>query len=156
MRITVTIGVQFMMKDKETDMPSMLPRTSHDYGMDVDVSPELEPFIEEYAKSSSDNSYTPNYEIGDTLIKMIKPRVKKAYPELWRKEKMDNGQTVQFKPSDETILESAIGMDIDDKIDEFLEGDKDEVLSKLHIDKPNDDNRFYLANVFLTRLGWKM
>lgn len=155
MQITVTIGVQFMLKNRETDIPTMLPRSSHDYVMDVTVSPELEQFVPEYAKSTEDASYTPNYDIGANLVKMIRPRVKKAYPELWRKEKGDNGQTVQFKPTDEILLETAISMDIDDKIDEFLEGDKNDVLSKLGIEMPLDNSESYVANVFLTRLGWK-
>jgi len=51
MKIVVSVGVQFMMKDREMDMPTMLPRTTHDYGMSVEISPELAPYVEEYAKS---------------------------------------------------------------------------------------------------------
>jgi hypothetical protein len=112
--------------------------------MEVTVSPELEQYIEEYAKSSADPAYAPKYEIGKTLIKMIRPRVKKAYPEMFD----------PLKPTDETILETAISMDIDDKIDEMLDGDKDAILAKLGVETPADTEEMYVANVFITRLGW--
>lgn len=144
MQLTVKIGVQFMLKNKETDMPTMQSRTVHTCPMDVTVSPELEQYIEEYAKSSADPAYAPKYEIGKTLIKMIRPRVKKAYPEMFD----------PLKPTDETILETAISMDIDDKIDEMLDGDKDAILAKLGVETPADTEEMYVANVFITRLGW--
>lgn len=154
MQITAKIGVQFMLKNKVTDIPNMQPRTVYEYPMEVAVSPELEPYIGEYSKSVNDPAYDPHYEISKVLLKIITPRVKKAYPEHWRKEKNSEGKVIQFKPSDETILETAISMDIDDKIDEMLEGDKDALLDKLGVATPADSDEMYVANVFLTRLGW--
>ena len=86
MKIIVSVGVQFMMKDREMDMPKMLPRTTHSSAMEVSVSPELQPYIEEYSKSVNDSTYDPQYEISKVLLDIITPRVKKAYPEHWRKE----------------------------------------------------------------------
>ena len=156
MKIIVSVGVQFMMKDREMDMPTMLPRTTHSYTMDVSVSPELQPYIEEYAKSVNDATYDPQYDIGKVLLDIITPRVRKAYPEHWRKEKTDDGKTVQFKPSKETILETAISMEVDDKIDELLDEHKDEVLKELELKFPEDTDGQYLANTFVTNLGWKL
>ena len=155
MNIIVSVGVQFMLKDKSMDTPTMLPRISHDYPMDVTVSPELEGFCDEYSKSIADPSYMPQYDIGTALIKMITPRVKKAYPELWRKETDANGEVHQFKPNNETILESAMSIDIDDKIDELLEDRRDEVLKRLNVVFPEETATHYVAGVFLTNLGWK-
>lgn len=156
MKIIVSVGVQFMMKDREMDMPKMLPRTTHSYAMDVSVSPELQPYIEEYSKSVNDSTYDPQYEISKVLLDIITPRVKKAYPEHWRKEKNDVGETIQFKPSKETILETAIRMEVDDKIDELLDERKDEVLKSLELKMPTDTDEVYLANTFVTNLGWKL
>ena len=116
MNIIVSVGVQFMLKDKNN---------------------------------------MPQYDIGTALIKMITPRVKKAYPELWRKETDANGDVCQFKPNNETILESAMSMDIDDKIDELLEDHRGEVLERLHVVFPEETKTHYVAGVFLTNLGWK-
>lgn len=156
MKIVVSVGVQFMMKDREMDMPTMLPRTTHDYGMNVEISPELAPYVEEYAKSLADATYVPSYEISDVLLKIITPRVKKSYPEHWRKEKDKNGKIISFKPTKETILESAISMEIDDKIDELLDEHKDEVLKSLELKMPEDTDTSYLSNTFVTNLGWKV
>lgn len=156
MKIIVSVGVQFMMKDREMDMPTMLPRTTHSYSMDVSVSPELQPYIEEYSKSVNDATYDPQYDIGKVLLDIITPRVKKAYPEHWRKEKTDEGKTIQFKPSKETILETAISMEVDDKIDELLDEHKDDVLKELELKFPEDTDGQYLANTFVTNLGWKL
>lgn len=156
MKIIVSVGVQFMMKDREMDMPTMLPRTTHSYSMDVSVSPELQPYIEEYSKSVNDATYDPQYDIGKVLLDIITPRVKKAYPEHWRKEKTDEGKTIQFKPSNETILETAISMEVDDKIDELLDDHKDDVLKELELKFPEDTDGQYLANTFVTNLGWKL
>jgi hypothetical protein len=156
MKIIVSIGVQFMMKDREMDMPSMLPRTTHDYPMSVEVSPELQPYISEYAQSVADPAYTPSYEISKVLIDIIKPRVKKAYPEHWRTETDSDGKKIKFVPTNETILETAIRMEIDDKIDELLDDRKDDVLKDLNLTLPKDDERQYLANTFVTNLGWKI
>jgi hypothetical protein len=156
MKIIVSIGVQFMMKDREMDMPSMLPRTTHDYPMIVEVSPELQPYISEYAQSVADPAYTPSYEISKVLIDIIKPRVKKAYPEHWRTETDSDGKKIKFVPTNETILETAIRMEIDDKIDELLEDHKDDVLKEVNLTLPKDDERQYLANTFVTNLGWKI
>ncbi len=156
MKIIVNIGVQFMLKDREMDIPSMLPRMTHKYPMNVEVSPELTPFIEEYSKSVEDATYTPSYDISGVLLKIITPRVKKAYPEHWRKEKTDDGKVIQFKPTPETILETAIRMEVEDKIDELLDEHKDEVLKDLEIKFPEDTGDHYLANTFVTNLGWKL
>ena len=156
MKIIVSIGVQFMMKDREMDMPSMLPRTTHDYPMSVEVSPELQPYISEYAQSVADPAYTPSYEISKVLIDIIKPRVKKAYPEHWRTETDSDGKKIKFVPTNETILETAIRMEIDDKIDELLDDHKDDVLKDLNLTLPKEDERQYLANTFVTNLGWKI
>ena len=156
MKIIVSVGVQFMMKDREMDMPSMLPRTTHDYPMSVEVSPELQPYISEYAQSVADSAYTPSYEISKVLIDIIKPRVKKAYPEHWRTETDSDGKKIKFVPTNETILETAIRMEIDDKIDELLDDHKDDVLKELNLTLPKDDERQYLANTFVTNLGWKI
>lgn len=156
MKIIVSVGVQFMMKDREMDMPKMLPRTTHSYAMDVSVSPELQPYIEEYSKSVNDSTYDPQYEISDVLLKIITPRVKKAYPEHWRKETDKNGKIISFKPTKETILESAISMEIDDKIDELLDEHKDDVLKSLELKMPEDTDTSYLSNTFVTNLGWKV
>ena len=156
MNILVSVGVQFMMKDREMDMPSMLPRTTHEYHMSVDVSPELQPYISEYAQSVADPAYTPSYEISKVLIDIIKPRVKKAYPEHWRTETDSDGKKIKFVPTNETILETAISMEVDDKIDELLDEHKDDVLKELNLTLPKDDERQYLANTFVTNLGWKI
>lgn len=156
MKIIVSVGVQFMMKDREMDMPSMLPRTTHEYPMNVEVSPELQPYISEYAQSVADPAYNPFYEISTILIDLIKPRVKKSYPELWRTETDSNGKKIKFVPSYETILETAIRMEVDDKIDELLDEHKNEVLEELKLSTPKDDERQYLANTFVTNLGWKL
>ena len=68
MKIIVSVGVQFMMKDREMDMPKMLPRTTHSSAMEVSVSPELQPYIEEYSKSVNDSTYDPQYEISKVLL----------------------------------------------------------------------------------------
>ena len=52
------------------------------------------------------------------------------------------------------FLETAISMDIDDKIDEMLDGDKDAILAKLGVETPADTEELYVSNVFITRLGW--
>jgi hypothetical protein len=154
MQINVKVGVQFMLKNRETDIPTMQSRTVHVCPMEVSVSPELEPYVEEYSKSVNDPAYDPHYEISQMLLKIITPRVKKAYPEHWRKEKNSEGKTIQFKPSEETILETAISMDIDDRIDARLNDNKDAILKKLGVEPPADTAEMYLANVFVTRLGW--
>ena len=124
--------------------------------MNVEVSPELQPYISEYVQSVADQAYTPSYEISKVLIDIIKPRVKKAYPEHWRTETDSDGKKIKFVPTNETILETAIRMEIDDKIDELLDDHKDDVLKDLNLTLPKDDERQYLANTFVTNLGWKL
>ena len=46
MQINVKVGVQFMLKNRETDIPTMQSRTVHVCPMEVSVSPELEPYVE--------------------------------------------------------------------------------------------------------------
>lgn len=155
MKIKVTLGVQFMQKDRVTDMPTMHPMTRHDYVMDVTLSPELEPFIDEYAKAVSEPEYNPSYDIGSNLIALIKPRVKKAYPDMWQKVQTEKG-FVTLKPTNEAILDAAICLEVDDYIDEFIEDNKNRVLSELDIVPPADDERLYLANVFLRKQSWQL
>lgn len=156
MKIIVSVGIQFMMKDRKMDRPTMLPRTTHDYSMDVNISPELEPFLPEYLRSVSEPDYIPSYNVGKELIKMITPRVRKAYPDHWREEVDENGKVTKFKPSDDTILESAIAMDVDDKIDDMLAENTSEVLESMQLEYPPDDEQNYSAGAFLTNLGWKL
>jgi hypothetical protein len=36
----------------------------------------------------------------------------------------------------------------------MLDGDKDAILAKLGVETPADTEEMYVANVFITRLGW--
>lgn len=166
MNIIIDVGVQCMLKDIIMDKPTFLPRQIYKYSMDVTVSPELEPYIEEYAKSVADPEYQPNYNINSSLIRIIKPRVKKSYPEHWREEIDSDGNKVKFAPTDDVILESAIRMEIDDKINDHFDEHKDDVLGELHVSTDleslknmapdtNLENK-YLANVFVKNIGWTL
>lgn len=143
MKINVTIGVQFMQKDRESDMPKMHPMEKYQMPMEVDIPYELAPYVEEYVKSSVDDSYSPTYNAPAYLVKELKKRVKKAYPEL-----------MEQKPSNDGIIEAALNIAIDDVIDDRIDDDKEAVLERLHIKKPADTDQLYLANVFVRKFGW--
>ena len=145
MKINVTVGVQFMQKDRESDMPKMHPMEKYQMPMEVEIPSELGPYVEEYVKSAADPSYTPVYEVPAFLVKELSKRVKKAYPDLFAN---------KMKPSNDVILEAALGMAIDDVIDDRMDEDKDAVLESLHVKKPEDTDQLYLANVFVRKVGW--
>ena len=57
MKLILTLGVQFMMKDRVMDMPKMLPQHKHDYPFEVSIPMELEPFVTDYAIAAQTGAF---------------------------------------------------------------------------------------------------
>jgi hypothetical protein len=145
MKINVTIGVQFMQKDRESDMPKMHPMEKYQMPMEVSIPAELDPYVDKYVQSVADDSYTPSYDAPAFLVKELKKRVKKAYPDF-----------MEQKPINDGIVEAAMNIAIDDVIDDKIETDKDAILDGLHIKRPEDTDQLYLANVFVRKIDWSV
>jgi len=134
-----------MQKDRESDMPKMHPMEKYQMPMEVSIPAELDPYVDKYVQSVADDSYTPSYDAPAFLIKELKKRVKKAYPDL-----------MEQKPTNDGIVEAAMNIAIDDVIDDKIETDKDAILDGLHIKRPEDTDQLYLANVFVRKIDWSV
>jgi len=134
-----------MQKDRESDMPKMHPMEKYQMPMEVSIPAELDPYVDQYVQSVADDSYTPSYDAPAFLIKELKKRVKKAYPDL-----------MEQKPTNDGIVEAAMNIAIDDVIDDKIETDKDAILDGLHIKRPEDTDQLYLANVFVRKIDWSV
>lgn len=134
-----------MQKDRESDMPKMHPMEKYQMPMEVSIPAELDPYVDKYVQSVADDSYTPSYDAPAFLVKELKKRVKKAYPDL-----------MEQKPTNDGIVEAAMNIAIDDVIDDKIETDKDAVLDGLHIKRPEDTDQLYLANVFVRKIDWSV
>jgi len=134
-----------MQKDRESDMPKMHPMEKYQMPMEVSIPAELDPYVDKYVQSVADDSYTPSYDAPAFLVKELKKRVKKAYPDF-----------MEQKPINDGIVEAAMNIAIDDVIDDKIETDKDAILDGLHIKRPEDTDQLYLANVFVRKIDWSV
>ena len=154
MRLNLTLGIQFMLKDKVRDMPTMLPQSKYHFGYEVKLPAELEPFMKKYAEAAK-NDTAACYEAPKVVVQIWRPKVRKKYPEMFSTVDQD-GKTVKFNVTDDNIIDSAICMNVEDVINKFIEDNKDKIVEELHVKKPECDEAHYLANTFVRLIEWEI
>lgn len=153
MRIDLTISVQFMMKDRERDIPQMSGYQTYTLGYEVEVPPEFATYIDKYLEGI-ENGVTPKYDAPKAIVKLWRPKVRRVYPELWSQTNQ-YGDRHRFTVTDDTVIDAAICISIDDVIDKYLASSSDEILKNLGIEKPVDTPTHYLSGVFIRKISWK-
>lgn len=152
MKVKCKISIQFMMKDRERDIPQMSALLHHSVDTAVDVPEELMKFIPVYIR----NSETPGnpYNADKNTVAYWKKKVKKAYPDMFAKYTMPDGSTTQLKPSDDDIIDAAICMSIEDVINAQLETNIGEIMTSNNIVEPSDTETHYYADKFVHLVSW--
>lgn len=154
MKLNLVLSIQFMLKDRERDMPTMLPRSKYDYPFEVELPPELEPFSAIYAKAASEGD-TAKYDAPKIVAKMWRKKVRSAYPEMFKIIDQD-GKPVKFVVSDDSIIDAAMCMNIEDKINKFIESNADLIVERLKVPIPEETPTHYLASKFVKLDSWNI
>lgn len=152
MKIDLTLSVQFVLKDRERDMPMPTECKMYTIGYEVEVPPEFSSYIDKYL-DGIETGVTPAYDAPKAIVKLWKNKVRRAYPELWAQSNQ-YGDRKKLKVTDDTVIDAAICMSIDDVIDKYIDQSSDAILESLGIEKPAETNTHYLAGVFIRKKSW--
>lgn len=152
MKLTLSLGIQFMMKDRVMDMPKMLSQQKHEYPFEVSIPMELEPFVTDYAIAAQTGA-AAKYESPKIAAQMWRPKVRTKYPEMFKTIDQE-GKTVKFNVSDDNIIDAAICMNVEDVIDKFIDENKDKIIDDLKLERPNETETHYFADTFIHLLEW--
>lgn len=143
--ILANCTIQYMLKNKDTDMPKFCPITNIDIPLSIDVADDVVPYIkiylnniEEYelAKKEKRIANEHSYDVNDIFISSWYKILKKAYKDIINK-KMESNLLVEY-----AIQYSVFGI-AEDYIDEHW----DTTISKKFLSIiPVDDCNYYIAN----------
>ena len=153
MKLILTLGVQFMMKDRVMDMPKMYPQQKHEYPFEVSIPVELEPFVTDYAIAAQTGE-AAKYETPKIAAQIWRPKVRTKYPEMFKTIDQE-GKEVKFNVSDDNIIDAAICMNVEDVINKFIEENKDKIIDDLKLERPNETETHYFSDTFIHLLEWK-
>lgn len=110
--------VQYMLKDLEKDMPSMLPLKSYSVDLTLEMPDELAPYLPQYVKGfqglvpgSSEKRLIPEYKAPADVVKQWKRTLMTEYPDAFDAKKT--------KP--DMVIDSAISCTLEDSIKDALE-----------------------------------
>lgn len=153
MKLNLTLGIQFMLKDRAMDMPKMLPQSTYDYPYEVTIPSELEPFISAYALAAQTGE-AGKYDSPKIAAQVWRPKVRSKYPEMFKTLDQE-GKVVKFNVSDDGIIDAAICMNVEDVIYKFIEENKDKIVDDLKLERPAETETHYFADTFIHLLKWK-
>lgn len=152
MKLKLSIGIQFMMKDRAMDIPKMFPQNIFEYPFDVTIPAELEPFISAYALAAQTGEAS-KYDSPKIAAQIWRPKVRSKYPEMFKTLDQE-GKTVKFNVSDDAIIDAAICMNVEDVINSFLSSNKDKIIDDLKLERPVDTETHYFADTFVHLIKW--
>lgn len=153
MKLTLTLSIQFMLKDRTMDMPKMFPPNTYEYPYEVNIPAELEPFIPAYVLAAQTGE-AGKYESPKIAAQIWRPKVRSKYPELFKTVDQE-GKTVRFNVSDDSIIDAAICMNVEDVIYKFINDNKDKIVDNLKLERPDETETHYFADTFVHLVGWK-
>ena len=153
MKLTLSLGIQFMMKDRTMDMPKMFSQNTYEYSYEVTIPSELEPFIPAYAIAAQTGE-AGKYDNPKIAAQVWRPKVRAKYPEMFKTLDQE-GKVVKFKVSDDSIIDAAICMNVEDVIYKFINENKDKIVDDLKLVRPAETETHYFADTFIHLLKWK-
>ena len=83
MKLNLTLGIQFMLKDRVMDMPKMFPQQKCNYPYEVNIPTELEPFVTDYAIAAQTGA-AAKYDSPKIAAQIWRPKVRTKYPEMFK------------------------------------------------------------------------
>lgn len=153
-KVSVTrFTVQYMLKDTERDIPSMLPQKSYSVDLELEVPDELSPYLPAYISGfqglgpdSAEKRIIPEYSAPAEVVKKWKKVLLTDYPDAF--------EPKMLKP--DMVIDCAISCTLEDAIKDALEEIWDNNLAKSLNAEPEVPEGFRIGGRFIHLVDWNI